>query len=108
MTLVKVYEDGAIRCAWDSWSSVEYDMSRDDVLIATTVLKSLTPVPPRIEAVERWWTDASGMFKVQATYISSQDGKVTLRKSDGVELSVAIEQLSAEDRKIVAQLAEDD
>lgn len=49
----------------------------------------------------RSWTDTSGQHRVEATLISSKDGKVTLRKSDGSEVTLALEKLSREDREFV-------
>ena len=104
VTLIEVYDDGAIRCAWDRWGNVERDMARGDVIIAQSVLKKLAASrAPR--SVERVWVDVTGKYKVEATYVDFKDGKVTLRRSDGKEVDVDVEKLSAADRKLVRELA---
>jgi hypothetical protein len=55
---------------------------------------SLPPAKPRT------WTDRTGKFKIMATLVKVEDGKATLkRKSDGKEISVAVEKLADVDQK---------
>jgi hypothetical protein len=54
------------------------------------------------EAELRTWT--SGEYKVKAKYVSSAGGKVTLEQADGELLEIELNQLSAADRKYVADL----
>jgi SLA1 homology domain 1, SHD1 len=52
------------------------------------------------ESELRTWT--SGEYKVKAKYVSSANGKVTLEQADGEVLEIELNQLSAADRKYVA------
>lgn len=46
----------------------------------------------------RTWTDASGTYSVDAAFVSCSRGRVTLKKSDGTELTLPLAKLSPEDR----------
>jgi hypothetical protein len=52
----------------------------------------------------RTWSDASGKFKIQASFVSNENGTITLKKSDGTELEIELKKLSAADQKFVADL----
>ncbi len=52
----------------------------------------------------RVWTDVTGEYQVQATYLDYDRGRVQLRKEDGSELSVALESLSSADRDLIRQI----
>jgi WD40 repeat protein len=56
-------------------------------------------------AETRTWSDASGKFKIQAKFVSNDNGKVTLEKSDGTEMEIDLKKLSAADQKYIADLA---
>lgn len=47
----------------------------------------------------RTWTDATGKFNIQAELIDYDGKKITLKKSDGSELSLPVARLSKADRK---------
>src|SRR5437867_2847488 len=49
----------------------------------------------------RTWTSADGKFKVEAEMLSVQEGKVSLRKADGTEVTVPLAKLSEADRQYV-------
>ena len=51
----------------------------------------------------RTWTDSTGKFKLQASYVSHDGSKVTLRLADGKEMKIEIRKLSAADQKYVAK-----
>jgi hypothetical protein len=68
------------------------------------------PRPPRrqqafVVPIEREWSDATGTFKITATYVDSKQGYVLLRKPGGEEISVPISKLSPTDRRIIAKLS---
>ena len=52
----------------------------------------------------RTWTDATGKIKVQAKFVSNENGKVTLQKADGAELEIDLKKLSLPDQKFIAEL----
>jgi thiol-disulfide isomerase/thioredoxin len=47
---------------------------------------------------ERTWTDKSGKFTVSAELIKIEDGKATLKRADGKQIQVPVEQLSDADQ----------
>jgi hypothetical protein len=49
----------------------------------------------------RKWKDTSGKFEVEATLVTKDDAKVVLKKKDGSLITVAINKLSAGDRKFL-------
>src|SRR5947209_900638 len=53
----------------------------------------------------RTWTDSTGQFKIQARFVASELGKVTLAKEDGSELEIDLKKLSAADQAYVAEQA---
>ncbi|MFM9118533.1 MAG: SHD1 domain-containing protein, partial [Planctomycetota bacterium] len=53
----------------------------------------------------RTWTDATGKFKVEATFTELKDDTVHLKKTDGSPLKVPLEKLSEADQKVAKQFA---
>ena len=51
----------------------------------------------------RTWTDLTGKHKMKATFVSLDDGKVTLEKADGSTIEIALAKLSKADQKYVAE-----
>lgn len=52
----------------------------------------------------REWSDASGKFKIKASFVSSKSGTVTLEKEGGGEVEIELKKLSAADQKFIADL----
>ncbi len=52
-------------------------------------------------AEERVWTDKSGKHNIKAELVTIESGEAVLRRSDGKELRVPIEMLSADDQAFV-------
>lgn len=52
----------------------------------------------------RTWSDASGTFSTQATFVELAGGQVTLKRPDGGLVAVALEKLSDADQKYVGSL----
>jgi S1-C subfamily serine protease len=68
-----------------------------------------TATPPVIAAPvarTRKWTDASGVFSVEAELIEIKDGKVYLRRADGKEISIPVDKLSKADQQYVDTIAD--
>ncbi len=60
---------------------------------------SATSLPAEV----RTWTDNTGKYKTRAEYVSYAEGKVTLRKSDGLEVQLPLKRLSREDQRYVQE-----
>ena len=45
----------------------------------------------------RTWTDSSGKFRVEADYVGQKDGKVLLKKQNGITIGVPVNRLSKTD-----------
>ena len=54
----------------------------------------------------RTWTDSTGQFKLDARFVSLQDGKVTLEKADGSTKTLPLEKLSEEDQTAAKKFGE--
>ncbi len=52
----------------------------------------------------RKWTDKSGKYSIDAEFVSLTDGQVTLKRSDGKTVRLALENLSKADQEQVRQL----
>src|SRR5688500_10677205 len=52
-------------------------------------------------AESRKWKDATGKFETEAEFVDFADGKVTLKKPDGSDVSVPMTRLSAADQAFV-------
>ena len=57
--------------------------------------------PPKPPEPLRTWTDATGKFTVEATFISYANGVVKLKRKDGRVVAIDIEQLSRRDQEYV-------
>jgi HEAT repeat protein len=62
-----------------------------------------SPAPPPA-AEPRTWTDATGMHTIEAAFVDFKGGKVVLRKSDGSEVSLSMQQLSKADQDYIRDL----
>ncbi len=56
----------------------------------------------------RAWTDITGKYKIKAKFVGLSEGKVTLEREDGTELTIPLEKLSEADRKVVAEIQAND
>lgn len=54
-----------------------------------------------LSAEPRQWKDRSGKFTVEAEYAGYADGKVTLKKTDGTNMTLELSQLSPKDQEFV-------
>lgn len=80
-------------------------MTRSFVLTAA-ILCAVTPALSQ-EPARGWrtWEDDTGMFTVQAVFVSSAGGRVTLRRTDGQLVTFALNKLSAFDQTFAARSA---
>ncbi|WP_044301860.1 SHD1 domain-containing protein [Rhodopirellula sallentina] len=105
VTVTATHGDGTLDVKWDNWNT-EYRMVREDLAIAKSDLETLQRQAIRNTAKEpRLWSDASGKFKVMATYVDAKDGFVSLRKEDGREVSVPVSKLSEGDQELIETLS---
>jgi hypothetical protein len=51
----------------------------------------------------RIWNDVSGSFNLEAELVKLEDGNVTLKKTNGKTITIALDKLSQEDREFVAK-----
>ncbi len=49
----------------------------------------------------RTWTDSSGLFTIEATYVGKTKKRVMLKMADGREIKIPLDKLSAADRKLI-------
>ncbi len=65
--------------------------------------ESKTGGEPQADVV-RTWTDATGKFKLQATFVDFQDGRLKIKKQDGAIVSLPLTKLSKADQRFVSEL----
>ncbi|MCA9123032.1 MAG: hypothetical protein H6822_01420 [Planctomycetaceae bacterium] len=101
--ILELRPDGKVLVRKRGFAPREHTLSRQDIQLAPdeldqpqkpTPLASTTPVL-------RTWSDATGKFKVEATFVKVADGKVTIRRTGGREVEVPIAKLSAEDQRFI-------
>jgi hypothetical protein len=56
-------------------------------------------------AKARTWHDVTGAYSIEALLVRSREGKVTLKRVDGKEITLPLDKLSEEDRAYVAKHA---
>jgi hypothetical protein len=56
----------------------------------------------------RTWSDISGKYQIKGRFVRVSEGKVTLEREDGTELTIRLEQLTEADRKVVAEIQAND
>ena len=84
----------------DGFANVEYEWG------STTRVKEFSLEEMRFPNGEghwRVWSDASGKFKIEGRYISRTKTDVTIRKGDGTDISVPINQLASPLRRLLAK-----
>ncbi len=107
--ILEVLEDGKVKVHPRGWSTKAWDkvVARDAIQLAPDALfqpyKSPTAAAASTEIAMRTWSDATGTYKIEATYLGVTDGKVQLRRQDGREISVPLDRLSPADQQYVQQ-----
>ena len=92
--------DGIVKSVRGSQISVEYS-SGTRTTTRDFTLKDIRY--PNGEGPWIIWKDASGKFKVEARYIARTADEVTIRKTDGKELTIPISSLHSSLRKLIAK-----
>ena len=62
---------------------------------------ALLMIPATSYGQSRTWTSADGKKKIQATFISADNGKVTIKRDNGKQLTVSLSKFSEADRAFV-------
>lgn len=105
--ILELRPDGKVLVRKRGFAPQEHTISKSDIQLAPDELDqpnkpaSLASTAPG----PRTWSDATGSFKVEAIFVKSADGKVTLRRTDGREVTVPLDRLSTEDQKYVEKAA---
>ena len=97
-----------VRVHYEGWS----DHFDEVVMIDRLRLRNAQPKPAAAanssEAADnglRNWSDTTGKFKIAATFVKVENGKVTLKQADGTTLSILLNRLSAADQEFVKEHA---
>jgi beta-lactamase regulating signal transducer with metallopeptidase domain len=54
-------------------------------------------------SAKRTWNDATGAFSLEGEFVGLKDGKVTIKKTDGKVITIALDKLSKEDQEYAAK-----
>lgn len=108
--IVEALPDGKVVIHYRGWGSERETVTRDRIHLAPPALEQPASVAAALKAagggkVTRTWTDASGRFKIEAVMLKFADGKVSLKRTDGREIDLPLEKLSAADQAYVKQEA---
>ena len=104
--ILELRPDGKVLVRKRGFAPREHTVTRQEIQLAPDELDqpnkpaSLAATTPAV----RTWSDASGKFKVEATYLAISDGKVTIRRTDGREIAVPLDKLCEADQNYVEQL----
>ncbi len=100
ITFLSHASDGTLNVHWDAYSDAfDCSMTRDQLIIQNTVLSKMSTGQPK-ESM-RWFTDATGRFKVQAAIVDQTDDQVTLLTDKGKRVTLAISKLSQADQEFL-------
>ena len=69
-------------------------------VLLVTSLATAPAAAQRVLVPEREWSDATGMFKVQASLVGIEGTALTLRQTDGTDLTIELDQLAPLDQLI--------
>ena len=69
-------------------------------VLLVTSLAAAPAAAQRVLVPEREWSDATGMFKVQASLVGIEGTALTLRQTDGTDLTIELDQLAPIDQLI--------
>lgn len=61
----------------------------------------------QIQSPMRTWTDKSGRFRIEATFVSEENGSIKLLRKDGKPATVPLDKLSDGDQAFIHQMLED-
>jgi hypothetical protein len=104
--ILEVLGDGTVKVHPRGWSTNAWDkaVTRENLQLAPDELFQPYKSPTAGPAVAlRTWSDSTGTFKIEATYLGLSDGKVQLKRQDGREISVPLDRLSPQDQQYVQQ-----
>ncbi len=113
--ITELLTDGKVATRYRGWGQRPATVLRNQIQLAPKEViqpkrREKSPTSPTqavSSAAARTWSDSSGSFKVEATYLGLSEDKVVLRKMDGQEVSVPLFRLSIQDQRFVANAIEE-
>lgn len=91
----------------DNKQKAEVNMRRLMLTVAALFgLATVLSAADRQDPGFRTWTDITGKYKVEATFVEFNDGKVQLKKKDGNVITLPKEKLSEDDQQFVNSLTD--
>ena len=95
LTVIEDCEDERVPVRWNTQNR-ESSIHRSQLIIRKADLKSLKQTVAK--ATSRTWKDTTGKFSIEATFVSKNATSITLKKTDGKEVTLPIAKLSKEDQ----------
>ena len=113
--ITELLPDGKVATRYRGWGQRTATVLRNQIQLAPKeVVQPKRPDKSTAAAHQsvgvgsaRTWSDSSGSFKLEATYLGVNDDKVVLRKTNGQEVSVPLSRLSIQDQRFVAKVQEE-
>jgi len=107
--ILELLNDGQVKIHPRGWPTAVWDkvITRDKLQLAPEELFQPAKSPvSTTDADMRTWSDVTGTYKIEATYLGVADGNVQLKRQDGKEIQVPLDKLSPRDRDFVQQVQE--
>ena len=107
VTVLQLYDDGAVRIRWDTFGEgFDADQLREDLIISDPHLKKLQRTANSPTANPREWSDLSGKFKIIARFVELDGDTVVLQKTNQQTIRVPVEKLSEKDKETINKLSQ--
>lgn len=74
---------------------------------ARPMTQETTSGPVEIKSELRTWTDKTGRFRIEATFVSEESGSVKLLRKDGKPATIPLDKLSDSDQAFVRQMLDE-
>jgi len=94
-------EGETVRRPGGPWSIAIRSLAPALVALGLGLVIAAPAFAQRVLVPEREWSDATGMFKVQASLVAIEGTSLTLRQTDGTDLTIELDQLSPVDQLVV-------
>jgi hypothetical protein len=103
----EVFEDNRVRLIVRGGVRGEKTVTRRQIQLGPLELTQvLDPNVAPTKPVRRWWSDTTGRFRIEATFVKVDGESIRLRRIDGKSVTIPLNKLSPKDQAHVAALTE--
>lgn len=105
--VLEVFDDHRVRLQVRGGAKREVTVTRRQIQLGPPELTQ--PADPNAgptKPVRRWWTDTTGRFRIEATFVKVDGESVKLLRADGKSVTIPVAKLSQKDRTHISKLTE--